>query len=91
MSRYFLDVEHVHQGKANPSFIYFTTFRAEACREEVRQRIEQGKAIDQLQGLERDERLRREEERQDMWKAAFEHLSAAKQRARKAKDVASRH
>ena len=80
-----LDVEHAHQGKTSPPCTCPTTFRAQAFQEEVRRRLEQGKEIQQLRGPEKTDRLRQEQERQDKGKAAFEHLSAAEQRARKAK------
>lgn len=85
-----LDYEHAHQGKTNLLSIQPTTLRAKAFREEVRRRREQGKGIEQLQGPERAERLRQEQERQDAWKAAFEHLSVAEPGARKTDGVESR-
>lgn len=80
MSRYFkrnkqstpdLDVEHAYQGKTSFPCTHPTTFPAEAFREEVRLRIERGREIEQLQGPQKVERLRQEEERQGLWKAAF--------------------
>lgn len=82
--------EHAHLGKTNLPSIQPTTLRAKAFREEVRRRMAQGKEIEQLLGPERAERLRHEQERQDAWKAAFEHLSAAEPGARKADDVVGR-
>lgn len=78
-----LDVESAPQGKKNPPFTQPTTFCAQDFREEVRRRIEQGKEIEQLRGPEKAERLRKEEERQDRWKAGVENLSAAELGARK--------
>lgn len=85
-----LDYEHAHQGKTDLPSIQPTTLRAKTFRQEVRRRIEQGKGIEQLQGPEKAERLCQEQERQDAWKAAFDHPSAAEPGARKADDMESR-
>merc|ERR1711939_1222786 len=79
------------QSRQNESPVYPThdiTSQGFSRRSQTKDRT--GEGIEQLQGPERAERLRQEQERQDAWKAAFEHPSAAEPGARKADDVESR-